>query len=76
MREITAMIKIGILREEKIPADYRVPFTPLQCKILQQQYPHIQFVVQPSAIRCFTEDEYRSKGILINENIMNEDMNV
>ncbi len=63
------MIKIGILREEKVPADYRVPFTPLQCKILQQQYPHIQFVVQPSPIRCFADEDYVGKGIVVSENL-------
>lgn len=63
------MIKIGLLREEKNPQDYRVAFTPLQCKILKQQYPHIQIIVQPSDIRCYTDLEYIEKGIIIAEDL-------
>ncbi len=63
------MIKIGILREEKIPEDYRVPFTPAQCKAIQEQYPEIHFVVQPSKIRTYAIDRYEEMGIEIQEDL-------
>jgi len=56
------MLKIGLIREGKVPVDKRVPLTPLQAAALQEQYP-VQVVAQSSAIRCFKDDEYASKGI-------------
>lgn len=63
------MIKIGILREEKIPEDYRVPFTPAQCKAIQEQYPDIHFVVQPSNIRTYPIEQYEEQGIAVQEDL-------
>lgn len=63
------MIKIGILREEKIPEDYRVPFTPRQCQAIQAQHPQVHFVVQPSDIRAFSDWQYESHGIEVNEQL-------
>ncbi len=63
------MIKIGILREEKIPEDYRVPFTPAQCKQIQEQYPEITFSIQPSEIRCFPIGAYEEVGVTVAEDL-------
>jgi saccharopine dehydrogenase (NAD+, L-lysine-forming) len=68
-RKTTGMIRIGIVREGKTPQDNRVPFSPKQCAELQQLYPEIQFVVQPSDIRCFHNDEYIQQGILLQEDV-------
>lgn len=65
------MIRIGIVREGKTPQDNRTPFSPKQCKEIQEQYPSVTFVVQPSPIRCFTDDEYQSQGILLQEDLNN-----
>lgn len=67
--KLQAMIKIGILREEKIPEDYRVPFTPKQCKAIQGQYPEIHFVVQPSEIRTYPIERYAELGIEVKEDV-------
>ena len=32
------MVKIGILKEEKVKTDMRVPFSPDQCKFLQEKF--------------------------------------
>ena len=56
-------MKIGLLKEEKFPADKRVVFTPKQCKMLKATYPDIELVVQSSEIRCFSDNEYISEGI-------------
>ena len=62
-------MKIGILREEKIPIDNRVPLTPAQCKQLIMQYPSISLFVQSSNIRCFQDSEYEDLGIKIADDI-------
>lgn len=63
------MLQFGIVREGKTPQDNRTPFSPKQCKEIQAQYPQIKFTVQPSPIRCFTDDEYRAQGITVAENL-------
>ena len=55
-------MNIGILKEEKIPADKRVAFSPEQCKKIISLYPNIKIYVQSSDIRCFSDDEYISLG--------------
>lgn len=62
-------MKIGILREGKVPPDKRVPLTPQQCKSLINIYPRLTIVVQPSPIRCFADDEYTAKGISLQEDL-------
>ncbi|TAE03344.1 MAG: alanine dehydrogenase [Bacteroidetes bacterium] len=62
-------MKIGIIREEKIPAERRVPFSPQQCQDLQRQYPNVKIFVQPSPHRCFEDVEYASCGISVQENL-------
>lgn len=68
------MIKLGILREGKTPPDKRVPFTPLQCKDLLKEYPELEIYIQPSPIRCYTDDEYRSLGLTLQEDISHCDI--
>ena len=67
-------MKIGILREEKVPTDKRVPLSPCQCKQLTAEYPSIGFFVQSSHIRCFTDEEYQDLGINIVEDISDCDI--
>ena len=62
-------MKIGILRENKTPPDKRVPLTPNQCLEVQQKFTDITVVVQPSPIRCFSDSEYQSMGIQLNEDL-------
>jgi saccharopine dehydrogenase (NAD+, L-lysine-forming) len=59
------MPRIGLIREGKIPADNRVALTPSQAQYLQQQYPQVTIVVEPSPDRCFSDDEYRRAGITL-----------
>jgi hypothetical protein len=63
------MIRIGIVREGKIPQDNRAPFSPKQCKEIQTLNPTIEFLVQPSSIRCFTDAEYSNEGIQLQEDL-------
>ncbi|MBK7763953.1 MAG: alanine dehydrogenase [Bacteroidetes bacterium] len=63
------MIQIGIVREGKIPQDNRTPFSPKQCKEIELQYPEVRFIIQPSSIRCFSDDEYRLQELLVQEDL-------
>ena len=59
---------LGLIKETKIPADNRVAFTPTQCKWIQEKYP-IKIIVQPSKTRCFKDAEYRSAGIMVQDDV-------
>jgi hypothetical protein len=67
-------MKIGILLEGKTPPDKRVPFTPEQCVMINNNFTNIQIVVQPSPIRCYSDAEYLAKGIIIQENLADCDV--
>lgn len=62
-------MKIGIIREGKIPVDARVPLTPKQCASLMELYPQITIVAQPSNIRCYKDYEYKENGIELTEDM-------
>ncbi len=62
-------MKIGILREEKVPADRRVPLSPLQCKRIENNFINIKIYVQSSSIRCFSDQEYIDQGISVIDNL-------
>jgi len=67
-------MKIGILRETKVPPDRRVPLTPSQCRELLDSFPETQLVVQPSGLRCFADKEYRALDIPLEEDLTSCDV--
>jgi len=67
-------MKIGVLKEEKIPADKRVPLTPKQCRRLIDTYPDIEISVKSSAIRCFSDAMYIAEGINIVDDLSDCDV--
>ncbi|MBS2099484.1 NAD(P)-dependent oxidoreductase [Carboxylicivirga linearis] len=62
-------MKLGILKEGKIPPDKRVPLTPQQCKTLLNLYPKLKIEVESSPIRCFTDEDYRRQGVTVKDDI-------
>lgn len=62
-------MKIGILKETKSPVDNRVALTPLQIRNLRSIYPNLDFFVQPSPTRAFSDREYADLGIPVAENM-------
>ncbi|MGK7391531.1 MAG: NAD(P)-dependent oxidoreductase [Candidatus Cyclobacteriaceae bacterium M2_1C_046] len=58
-------MKIGVIKEGKVPIDKRVPLTPSQARELMDKFPEIEVVVQSSDIRCFSDEEYRSHQIKV-----------
>jgi len=63
------MLKIGLIKEGKIPADTRVALTPAQCKWIHKNHPEIKVIVQHSENRCFTDKEYELAGVEIKNNM-------
>ena len=56
-------MKIGVLREGKVPPDQRVPLTPAQCADLKALYPEVELVVESSGVRRIQDEEYRALGV-------------
>ena len=67
------MLKIGLIREGKIPADNRVALTPLQCKWIQENK-NISVKVQSSETRCYSNAEYIAAGIKVEEEVSDCDI--
>ncbi len=67
-------IKVGIIREEKVPHDKRVPFTPEQCCQIVKDYPGVELIIQPSDWRAFKDEEYAKVGITLKEDVSDCDI--
>ncbi len=66
-------MKIGIIREGKVPPDARVLFTPQQCVALQEKY-DLELVVQPSKGRCIPDFKYEDAGVKLQEDVSDCDV--
>jgi saccharopine dehydrogenase (NAD+, L-lysine forming) len=67
-------MRIGIIREGKIPQDYRVALTPMQCLAVQKMHPNLKIVVQTSPVRAYNDEEYASLGIDIVDDLADCDV--
>ena len=56
-------MKIGIIKEYKNPPDKRVVFSPEKCIETIKKFPEIEFYVEKSEIRCFSDSEYELSNI-------------
>jgi saccharopine dehydrogenase (NAD+, L-lysine forming) len=63
------MIKIGLIREGKIPADNRVALTPAQCKWIHKNAADVKIILQSSLTRCFSDREYQMAGVEVKDNL-------
>ena len=66
-------MKIGIIREGKIPADARVPLSPEQVILLSKKE-QINIVVQPSDVRAYSDQEYLNAGCHLSEDLSDCDI--
>jgi alanine dehydrogenase len=66
--KLPIMIKIGLIKEGKVPADNRVALTPAQCKWLKK---HVgcDIIVEPSIHRCYKDEEYEQAGIKVQDDL-------
>lgn len=63
-------LRIGILREGKVPPDHRVPLIPEHCEQLLLKYPgQLEIYVQPSPIRAIPEASFAAAGCIIQEDV-------
>ncbi|RME33505.1 MAG: hypothetical protein D6793_09695, partial [Thermoflexia bacterium] len=60
--------KIGIRREDKSVWERRVPITPQDARLLQEQH-GVKVIVQPSELRVFRDEEYRAAGVQVQEDL-------
>jgi len=67
-------MKIGLIREGKIPVDNRVALTPAQCKWIQKNFDGVQISVQTSQNRCFANREYQIAGIEVKDSVSDCDI--
>lgn len=67
------MLKVGIIREGKVPPDARVPLSPEQCAEAQLRLP-VHIVVQKSPIRCYKDEEYAARGIDLQDDVSDCDV--
>ncbi len=65
-------MNIAIIRETKIPPDFRVVMSPEQCLQLRAQ--GVDIVVQSSPNRIFSDDEYSSLGVTVVEDVSDYDV--
>ena len=59
---------IGIVRESRNDEN-RTPLVPEHIKKYKESNPNINFIIQPSNSRCFSDEEYELCGAKINENL-------
>jgi saccharopine dehydrogenase (NAD+, L-lysine-forming) len=67
-------MKIGIIREGKIPHDKRVALTPEQCSEVVERFPDASVVVQHSMHRCIPDEAYEKQGLLVKEDLSDCDI--
>ena len=65
---MVSKIVIGIRREDKNPWERRVPLIPVHARELIRDQ-GLEIWMQPSAIRVFSDEEYRREGVKISEDL-------
>ncbi|MCC9169181.1 NAD(P)-dependent oxidoreductase [Pontibacter harenae] len=67
-------LKVGIIKEGKVPVDKRVPLTPKKCVEALKAFTDLELVVQPSDVRCFKDEEYAELGIKLQQDLSDCDV--
>ena len=66
-------LKLGLLREGKIPPDSRAALTPALAAEVAAD-PRFDLVVQPSPGRCFPDEAYAERGVRLAEDLGDRDV--
>ena len=66
-------VRIGIIREGKVPSDSRVALAPAQAAQLRAMA-GFDVVVQPSEGRCFPDADYVAAGVPLQEDLSDRDV--
>ncbi|MCP4574373.1 MAG: hypothetical protein GY838_18620 [bacterium] len=64
---------VGIRREDKSEWERRVPLVPADVQTLRRDH-GLEFVIQPSSIRVFKDDEYEAAGADVSEDLSGVDV--
>jgi alanine dehydrogenase len=67
-------MKIGVIKEYKSPPDKRVVFSPEKCVETLQKFPQVEFFIEKSDIRCFSDSEYEEMGLKVVTDLSNCDV--
>ena len=67
-------MKIGIIKEGKVPADMRVPLTPKQCVEAQTKFPNMEIAIQSSDVRVFKDANYSDLGVAVTDQVSDADV--
>ena len=67
-------IRIGLIKEGKVPIDRRVPLTPTQVGEILEDYFNVEIYCQRSEVRCFPDAEYESVGAKLVDNVSDCDV--
>jgi saccharopine dehydrogenase (NAD+, L-lysine-forming) len=68
-------MKIGIIREGKIPSDHRSPFTPEILHEIQKTFGEsLSACIESSEFRCFTDEEYVEQGLEVVSDLSDVDI--
>ena len=67
-------MKIGIIKECKTPSDKRVVFTPSKCLVAKKLYPEVEFLIQSSDVRCYSDKEYSDLGFSVVDDVSSADV--
>jgi len=62
------MIKLGLIREGKVPPDSRVALTPAQVKAIEATSKY-KVLIQPSPSRCYKDEEYLAEGLSLSDDM-------
>ena len=65
---------IGLIKERKTPPDRRVVLSPQKAKEVQMQYQGLQFFVEPSDIRIFSDEAYAQQGLNLEHDLSSCDV--
>ena len=68
------MLRIGLIREGKVPPDTRVAFTPQQCRYILDHFHDVDIVVEPAPVRCFSDAQYEAVGVRMSNDLTDRDV--
>ena len=67
-------MKFAIIKERKNPPDRRVVFSPSKLIEAKKQYPEAIFEIESSDIRVFQDEQYKSAGFKVTDNVSHCDV--
>ncbi len=67
-------MKFAIIKERKTPPDRRVVFSPAKLAEAKKQFSEAVFKVESSDIRVFSDDQYKTAGIEVSNNVSDCDV--